>query len=141
MSTTHNPIIEPYLFFDGRCEEAIEFYKKALGAKVNMLMHYKDSPEGKFPPGSENKVVHASLSIGSETLMAADDCMGTPTFNGFSLCLRTKTVEETQKYFTALAEGGQVKMPLAKTFYSPMFGMLTDRFGVGWMIMTESGPK
>jgi PhnB protein len=139
MSTTNNnPIIEPYLFFDGRCEEAVQFYQKALGAKLNMLMRYKESPEGGCPAGSENKVMHASLEIGGRTLMAADDCTGKPVFGGFSLSLRVKTPEEAQTFFSALADGAQVKMPLTKTFFSPSFGMLTDRFGVGWIIMAQA---
>lgn len=114
----------------------MNFYEKALGGKITMLMHYKDSPEG-FPPGNENKVMHASLQLGGHTLMAADDCMGEPAFGGFSLSLRVKTIDEATKFFNALADGGQVKMPLTKTFYSPAFGMLTDRFGVGWMVMVQ----
>ena len=131
--------IEPYLFFEGRCEEAIEFYRKALGAKVEMMMRYKDSPEppppGMVPPGSENKVMHASLRIGDATVMASDgNCSGKPKFDGIMLSITAKNVAEVDRYFNALAEGGQVQMPLAKTFWSPRFGMVADRFGVGWMI-------
>ena len=131
--------IEPYLFFEGRCEEAVEFYRRALGAQVTMLMRYKESPEpppaGKLPPGSENKVMHASLRIGDTTVMASDGMLqGQPRFQGFSLSLTAPDTARANQLFTALADGGQVQMPLAKTFWSPLFGMVTDRFGVGWMI-------
>ena len=132
--------IQPYLFFDGRCEEAIEFYKKTLGAKVEMLMRFSESPdpcpEGMVPPGSENKVMHAALCIGDATLMASDgNCMGKPSFQGFSLSLDAANEAEADRLFGALADGGQVQMPLGKTFFSPRFGMVADRFGVGWMVI------
>jgi PhnB protein len=131
--------IEPYLFFEGRCEEAVEFYKKALKAEVTMLMRYKESPEppppGMLPPGSENKIMHASLRIGEATVMASDgNCSGRPSFHGVSLSLSVKSEQDADPIFNALAEGGQVQMPLGKTFWSPRFGMVTDRFGVAWMI-------
>ena len=131
--------IQPYLFFDGRCEEAIEFYRKALGAEVGMLMRFKDSPEppppGAVAPGSENKVMHATLRIGAATVMASDGCVsGSPSFKGFSLSLTVPSEAEADRRFAALADGGKVQMPLGKTFWSPRFGMLTDRFGVGWMV-------
>ena len=131
--------IEPYLFFNGRCEEAVEFYRKALGAKVEMLMRFKDSPEppppGMIPPGSENKVMHASLTIGNTTVMASDGhCGGQPNFQGFSLSIAATSPAEAERVFKALADGGTVQMPLAKTFWSPCFGMVADRFGVGWMV-------
>lgn len=131
--------VEPYLFFEGRCEEAVEFYRKALGAEVVMLMRYKDSPEppppGKLPPGSENKVMHANLRIGETTVMASDGlAQGQPRFQGFSLSITVPDEARAEKLFAALAAGGQVQMPLARTFWSPRFGMVTDRFGVGWMI-------
>ena len=130
--------IEPYLFFNGRCEEAIEFYKKALGAEVLMLMRYKESPEppppGMVPPGWENKIMHTSLRIGNATVMASDGCSEGTNFQGFSLSLSAANEAEAERAFTALSDGGQVQMPLAKTFWSPRFGMVTDRFGVGWMV-------
>jgi PhnB protein len=134
---------QPYLFFEGRCEEAVEFYKHVLGAEVMMLMRYKDSPEppppGKVPPGSGNKVMHASLRIGESIIMASDGlCQGKPAFHGFSLSLSVRTEAEARRLFGALEDGGQVQMPLAKTFYSPLFGMVNDRFGVGWMVIVES---
>jgi PhnB protein len=132
--------VEPYLFFDGRCEEAIEFYRKVLGAEVTMLMRYKESPEppppGTVPPGSENKVLHSNLRIGETMMMASDGhCQGKPSFQGFSLSVTAPDEAEAERMFTALADGGQVQMPLAKTFFSPRFGMVADRFGVSWMII------
>src|SRR2546423_4078418 len=133
-----NTLVQPYIFFGGRCEEALEFYRTALGAGVEMLMRYKDSPEppapGMVPPGYENKVMHATFHIGATTLMASDGCGETPSFTGFSLSLAVPTQAEADRAFTALAAGGEVKMPLTKTFWSPRFGMLTDRFGLGWMV-------
>ncbi|MFA6312811.1 MAG: VOC family protein [Sterolibacterium sp.] len=129
----------PYLFFEGRCEEALEFYRNALGAEILMLMRYKDNPEpqvqGGCPPGSDNKVMHASFRLGESTLMASDGlCKGQPSFQGFSLSLTLPGVAEAERLFGVLGEGGQVQMPLAKTFFSPMFGMVADRFGVSWMV-------
>jgi len=131
--------IEPYLFFNGRCEEAVEFYKKALGAEVVMLMRFKESPEppqaGMLPPGSENKIMHASFRVGDTMVMASDGhCTGKTDFQGFCLSITVPTEAEADRKFAALAEGGQVQMPLAKTFWSPRFGMVADRFGVGWMV-------
>ena len=131
--------VETYLFFDGRCEEAIEFYKKVLGAEVTMLMRFKDSPEppqpGMIPPGSENKIMHVSFRVGDTTVMASDGrCTGQANFQGFSLSLTVANEAEADRKFAALAEGGQVQMPMAKTFWSPRFGMVTDRFGLGWMV-------
>ena len=130
---------QPYLFFDGRCEEAVEFYRRALGAEVTMLMRFKDSPEphepGMVPPGSENKVMHASLRIGDTTVLASDGrCLGQPSFQGFSLSLTVRDDAEAERSFASLADRGKVQMPLAKTFFSPSFGMVADRFGVSWMI-------
>jgi len=144
MSTTNDSrAVEPYLFFEGRCEEAIEFYRRALGAEVGMLMRFKDSPEppqpGSCPPGSENKVMHASFRIGQTTVNASDGrCAGKPSFQGFSLALRVPAEAEAERLFAALAEGGQVRMPLAKTFFSPRFGMVADRFGVLWMVLVAA---
>jgi len=134
--------VESYLFFDGRCDEALEFYRKHLGAEVTMLMRFKDSPEphqpGMIPPGAENKVMHASFRVGDTTVMASDGrCTGQPNFQGFALSLGVATEAEADRYFTALAEGGQVHMPLTKTFFASRFGMIADRFGVSWMIIAE----
>ncbi|HEY9101082.1 VOC family protein [Chitinimonas sp.] len=131
-------MIQPYLFYSGRCEEAIEFYRKALGAEVLMMMRMKESPDGippHIPAGSENKIMHASLQIGGGVLMLSDGmCSGEPKFEGFSLSISPATVAEAERRFAALSEGGKVTMPLDKTFWSPCFGMLTDRFGVNWMV-------
>jgi len=128
--------VQTYLSFDGRCEEALEFYKKALGAKVEMLMRMKESPEpGMAPPGSEEKVMHTTFRIGDSTLNASDGrCSGTPNFQGVSLSLSVASEAEADRAFSALADGGQVQLPLGKTFFSPRFGMVADRFGVAWMI-------
>jgi PhnB protein len=131
--------VQPYLFFDGRCEDAAEFYRRALGAEVTMLMRFKDSPEppnpDMCPPGAADKVMHMSLRIGDTMVLASDgECRGKPTFQGFSLSLTVPSEAEAERRFAALAEGGQVQMPLAKTFFSPRFGMVADRFGVSWMV-------
>ena len=132
--------VQPYLFFDGRCEEALDFYRRALGAKVEGLMRFKDSPEphppGMIPPGSETKVMHSSFRIGDTTVMASDGrCQGKPSFQGFSLSVTARDDAEADRLFSALADGGQVQMPLGKTFFSSRFGMVADRFGVGWMVI------
>lgn len=131
--------IEPYLFFDGRCEEAIGFYSRALGAKVEFMMRYAESPEppppGMLPPGSEQKIMHASLHIGGALVMMSDGmCGGDTAFKGFSLSLDCPDADQVREAFAALSVGGQVTMPLGKTFWAPLFGMVTDRFGVGWMV-------
>lgn len=131
--------VQSYLNFDGRCEEALEFYREAIGAEVTALMRLSDSPEpgapGMQPPGSENKVMHASFRVGDTTVMASDcHCKGQAKFEGFSLALNPPTVAEAERLFAALADGGQVQMPLTKTFWSPSFGVVSDRFGVSWMI-------
>ena len=132
--------VQPYLFFDGRAEEAIEFYRKALGAKVEMLMRFKDSPEpaqpGMVPPGSENKIMHMSFRIGDTVVMGSDGrCLGKPNFQGFSLSITAANEAEADRLFGALSDGGQVQMPMSKTFFSPRFGVLADKFGVGWMVL------
>ena len=139
-------VVEPYLFFNGSCEEAVEFYRGALGAEVQMMIRFKDSPEppqpGMVPPGFENKIMHASFRIGQTTVMASDGCSTEkPGFEGFSLSLSVSSESEADKAFNALANGGQVQMPLGKTFWSPRFGMVTDRFGIGWMISVNPAPQ
>jgi PhnB protein len=128
--------VQPYLFFEGRCEEALEFYKSALGAEVTMLMRFKDGPDPAMtPPHAGNKVMHLSFRIGETTVLASDGrCSGKPNFQGFSLTLVVPDDAEAERLFAALGDGGQVQMPLAKTFFSSRFGMVADRFGVGWMI-------
>jgi PhnB protein len=130
-------IIQPYLFFDGRCDEALEFYRNNLGAEVTALVRYKESPDpNSGPPGAGDKVMHSNFRIGETTLMASDGrCQGQPNFDGFSLSLTAPNEAEADRLFTALADGGQVQLPLSKTFFSPSFGMVTDRFGVPWMVI------
>jgi PhnB protein len=132
-------VIQPYLFFNGHCEQAIEFYRKALGAEVEVMLRFKESPEppppGSVPPGFENKIMHSSFRIGGTTVMASDGCNADKSnFQGFSLSLSVQTEADADRYFNALAEGGQIRMPLSKTFWSPRFGMVEDRFGIGWMV-------
>lgn len=132
--------VQPYLFFDGRCEEALEFYKHALGAEVTMLMRFKDSPEppqaDKMPAASENKVMHSGFRVGDSEIMASDGyCQGKPSFQGFALSLPARDEAQAKTYFNALADGGQVQQPLTKTFFSPSFGMVADRFGITWMVI------
>ena len=131
-------LVQPYLFFDGRAEEAVAFYRKTVGAEVTMLMRFKDSPDPSMsPPDSPNanKVMHMSLRIGDSTVLGSDGrCMGQANFQGFALSLTAANETEAAKLFAALGEGGQVQMPLTKTFFSPAFGMLADRFGVSWMV-------
>ena len=131
--------VQPYLFFDGRCEEALEFYKKTLGAKVEMMMRFKESPEknsAMCAPGSDDKIMHAAFKIGDTLVMGSDGmCSGNPQFKGFSLSITAKSEADADKTFNALADGGKVEMPLTKTFFSPKFGMVADKFGVGWMVL------
>jgi PhnB protein len=131
--------IQPYVFFDGRCDEAIEFYRSALGAEVKMLMRFKDMPQphqpGMIPPGGENKVMHANVRIGDSTILLSDGrCEGKARYEGFALSITVADAATAEKLFTALAAGGQVQMPMSKTFFSAAFGMLADRFGISWMI-------
>ncbi|HET7595155.1 MAG TPA: VOC family protein [Stellaceae bacterium] len=131
--------VQPYLFFDGRCEEAITFYRKTVGAEVIMLMRFKESPEphqpGMLPPGAENKVMHAAFRVGDSTILASDGrCMGKPNFQGFALSLTVANEAEADQVFKSLSDGGQVQMAMTKTFFSPRFGMVADRFGVAWMV-------
>ena len=133
--------VEPYLFFEGRTEEALQFYEQKLGAKIEALMRYQENPEPKYnPPNSANKVMHALFSIGDTKVMASDgNCTGKPSFQGFALTINAKDAAEAKQRFDALAEGGQVQMPLAETFFAKSFGMVADRFGMGWMVI--AGPK
>jgi len=128
--------VTPYVFFDGRCEEALNFYVKALGAEVTMKMLFKDSPDPAACPGAMgDKIMHAEFKVGESKILASDGrAVGKPVFEGFALSLTLKTVAESEKAFAALLAGGKVTMPLSKTFWSPSFGMLADQFGVHWMI-------
>jgi PhnB protein len=135
--------VQPYLFFEGRCEEAIGFYRKALGAQVQMLMRYKESPEPPpadcMPPDSAEKVMHACFRIGDTDVMASDGmCSGKPAFQGFSLSVEARDEADCDRKFNALAEGGKVQMPLSKTFFAKRFGMVQDKFGVGWMVIVPA---
>jgi PhnB protein len=132
--------VQPYLLFNGRCDEAIEFYQKALGAEVMMLMRFKQAPDpSMIQPGNAEKVMHARLRIGDAIVLMSDGmCTGEQKFEGFSLTLGTPSTEEVDRAFNALSEGGEVRMPLHKTFFSPRFGMLTDKFGVGWIVLVEA---
>jgi len=136
----NNSLVQPYLHFEGRCEEAIEFYKRAIGAEVGMLMRFKDAPEPPpgLAPGSENKIMHAHLTIGPTSLLMSDGrCSGNPGFAGFSLTLNAASEADAEQQFVALGQGGKVMMPLTKTFFATKFGMLQDKFGVGWMVIVR----
>jgi PhnB protein len=132
-------LVQPYLFLDGRCEEALDFYRKTLGAQVEMMMRFKESPEQTMvPPDGGDKIMHASFRIGDSVVMASDGrCLGQPAFQGFGLSLTVRDEAEADRVFGALSDGGQVQMPLTETFFSPRFGMVADRFGVTWMVIVE----
>ncbi|MDE3066283.1 MAG: VOC family protein [Verrucomicrobiota bacterium] len=140
---THNKsVIHPYLDFDGRCEEALEFYRQAVGAEVLMLMRFKDAPAPARAQmcnsANQDKVMHSRVRIGDSAIMASDGrCTGKPNFHGIALSLTVPDPAEAERTFQALADGGQVTMPLGKTFFSPAFGMVADKFGVGWMVYVE----
>jgi PhnB protein len=131
--------VQPYLFFDGRCEQAIDFYRKTLGAKDVQIKRFKESPDPtQTPPGSGEKVMHASFRIGETEVLASDGmCHGKPSFQGFALTLTAPSAAEAERLFAALSQGGQVQMPMTQTFFSPRFGMAADRFGVSWMVLAE----
>ena len=129
--------VQPYVFFDGRCEEAIDFHKNAIGAEVGMLMHWKDSPDKSMcSPDNADKVMHAQFNVGDTTIMASDGRnTGNPNFQGFALTINANDAAEVDRLFNALGESGKVTMPLSKTFFSERFGMLADKFGVNWMLI------
>jgi PhnB protein len=131
--------IQPYLMFNGRCEEAIDFYKKALGAQAQMVLRFKEAPDqSMITPGMDEKIMHAALNIGDGVVLMSDGmCTGQQAFEGFSLSFTVADEAEAQRRFNALADGGQVRMPLGKTFFSPSFGVVADKFGVGWMVYVE----
>ncbi len=133
--------VTPYLFLDGRCEEAIEFYKKSIGAQVQMMMRFKEGPDDHKPtPGTENKIMHACININGAPVMLSDGRVeNKPEFKGFALSLDAKEAADGERMFKALSDGGQVQMPLMETFFAKSFGMVADKFGVGWMII--AGPK
>jgi PhnB protein len=144
MTTSNtNLTVQPYLFFRGSCEEALNFYRDSIGADVQILMRFSDSPEPHpgVQPGNENKVMHATCRIGQTTFMASDgQCEGQPKFEGFSLAITVPNESDADRVFAALGQGGKVEMPLTKTFWTSKFGMLEDRFGVGWMVSVEHKP-
>ena len=127
----------PYLFFDGRCEEAFSFYERALGAKVQAMMRFKDNPDAAYnPPDSSEKVLHAELKIGDTTIMASDGMnSGNPQFKGISLSLAAADSADAERLFKSLGDGGQVQMPMSETFFAHRFGMVADKFGVSWMVI------
>ena len=133
--------VQPYVFFDGKCEEALEFYKGAVGAKVDMLMRFKEAPpeaQANMSPGSKEKVMHAAFKIGDTQILASDgECHGKPAFQGFSLTINAANDAEADKVFGALGKGGKVTMPMTSTFFASRFGMLADKFGVNWMVLAE----
>jgi PhnB protein len=131
--------VQPYLSFEGRCDEAIEFYKKAIGAKVDMIMRFKEAPDQSMVSlGNADKVMHAALRAGDTQLLMSDGrCTGGPNFSGISLALSAASDADADRIFNALAEGGKVNMPMAKTFFSSRFGMVADKFGVGWMVLVS----
>ncbi len=131
--------IQPYLFFEGRTQQAIDFYQKVLGAEILMLMHFKESPvPAQTPPEAADKIMHATLRIGETQVHLSDGmCKGTTSFQGFSLSVYPANDAEAERIFTALSEGGTVNMPLGKTFFASSFGMLNDKFGVPWMVIVQ----
>lgn len=134
--------VQPYIFFDGKAEEALNFYRQALDAKLLVLLRYKDNPEaqaGTQTPGNEEKVMHMSWQVGDTTLMGSDGhCLGKPNFQGFALTVNVASPAEAECVFSALSAGGQVQMPLSKTFFSSAFGMVADKFGVSWMVIVPA---
>lgn len=138
--------VQPYLFFGGRCEEALEFYRQKLGANIGMMFRFTESPEpvpeGLLQPGFENKIMHAEFQVGNTRIMASDGCNDTSNFSGFRLSLSLATVEAAERAFAALAEGGTIDMPICETFWSPRYGQVTDKFGLGWMVSVPgANPK
>ena len=134
--------VTPYLFLDGRCEEAIAFYQTALGAKVTRSMRFRDNPDkqhGKAPPDSDDKIMHAHVTVGNSAILMSDGhCTGKPVFQGFALSLAVESDAKAETIFAALSDGGQAQMPMTTTFFASRFGMVADKFGVSWMVMTES---
>ncbi len=132
--------VQAYLQFDGRCEEALNFYKRALGAEIEALMRFKENPDAKMTPeGAEEKVMHSCFRVGDTRIMASDGyCKGSPSFEGFSMALQTPSRAEAERLAKALADGGEMQMPITETFFSTGFGMVKDRFGVHWMVVAPS---
>jgi PhnB protein len=133
--------VEPYLYFDGRAEEALNFYKQAIGAEIACIMRFDEGPpEMQVPPGAENKVMHAAMQVGSSLIMVSDGMCNEkePTpFSGISLTISVDDPAKAEKLFSALGQGGQVQMPLGETFFAEKFGMVADKFGVSWMVIAD----
>jgi PhnB protein len=134
--------VQPYLFFRGRCEEAIEYYKKTLGAEVLMMLRFKDNPDKpgpeKVPASLDNKIMHACVRIQGANIMMSDGMKSGPLdFQCMSLSLTVANEAEADRLFNALAKEGTVQMPIGKTFFSPRFGAVADKFGVSWMVVVE----
>ena len=131
--------VQPYLSFEGRAQEAIDFYKSALGATVDMIMHFKDAPpeaQANMTPESKDKIMHAAFRIGDTQVMASDGfCSGKASFSGVSLTLIATSNDEADKLFKALSQGGKVNMPMSETFFANRFGVVADKFGVNWMVI------
>ena len=128
---------EPYLYFNGRCEEAIIFYQSALGAELVELVRFRDAPHIPAPAGADDKIMHALLRIGESSLLLSDGpCRGTTYFQGFSLALSVKEDEEAERIFRGLVRGGRVHIPLKTTSFASTFGMAADPFGVLWTVST-----
>ena len=133
--------VDPYLYFQGRCEEALEFYRRSIGAEVQAMVRFGDMPGSQSPPGDRDKVMHAALRIGETTVLASDgQNRGTTRFEGFGLALSASTDAEAERLFAGLAEGGQVQMPLAPAPFASRYGLVADRFGVPWMIVCQTQP-
>ena len=140
MTVQQSETVQPYIFFDGKCEEALEFYKGAIGAKVDMMMRFKEAPDqSQMQPNTGEKVMHAAFHVGTTQVLASDGhCAGKPSFQGFGLALNAKNDAEAEKLFAAVGNGGQVLQPLTKTFFASKFGMVADKFGIMWMVMAEA---
>lgn len=140
--STPKTSLQPYLFYGGRCDEALAFYKKAIGAETSFVMRFNESPEpmppGMLAEGFEKKIMHSEFKVGEMTLMASDGCGEGGKFEGFRLALIVPTEADADKAFAGLADGGTVDMPLAQTFWSPRYGQVTDKFGLGWMVMVPA---
>ncbi len=136
-------MVQPYLFYEGRCDEALAYYEAALGARLISVMRYRENPQPEYnPPGMDDKVMHSAFSIGDSIIFASDGhASGTPIFKGFSLTISVSSTDEARRLFDGIAKDGSVQMPLTETFYSPLFGMATDKFGVSWMVMTEAAQQ
>ena len=139
MTVQQTETVQPYIFFDGKCEEALEFYKGAIDAKVDMMMRFKEAPDqSQMQPNTGEKVMHAAFHVGSTQVLASDGhCAGKPSFQGFGLALNAQNDAEAEKLFTAVGKGGQVLQPLTTTFFASKFGMVADKFGIMWMVIAE----